>query len=1043
MKRFVSISISLLLASTGLRAQTFISGTVTSSDAKPVAGASVVVEGSTVGVTTDTDGRYRISSRSEKDILVFSFLGYNTEKRTVGQHTRIDVVLASSDLKIDDVVVVGYGSLRKKDMTGAVSSIKSEALENRLLFSVDDALAGGVAGLMVNSSSGKPGSESTMLIRGANSLTGSTAPLVVIDGFPLFDVSTSTGGGIDGYDTGMSSLSMINPDDIASIEVLKDASATAIYGNRGSNGVILITTKKGRGEGGKIQYNTYFGLQQMNRRYDMMNFKQYAAYQVDRNPSNNNLFTDPVTLEPRTLGDIQTRDWQDEIFRTGFVQNHSLSVSHSTDKTNLFFSGSYMQNKSILIATNWQKLTAKATIDHRFTDFLRTGVDISYNRIIDDGVPTGGEGTEQVAGVITSALTALPYEFDQTTQAYFRRAGVSQSSLDSYIDGYHGNPVNIANQTELSKRINRMMLNAYVEADILKDLTLRVTAGYDNYSLKDRQFYPTTTPRGYFYKGQGIIGSSESGSWINENTLTWRPIFDKHRLNVLVGMTEQGYTRFYDRSETTQYDYEDLGSNNAQMAKVFNAYSSKDQVRYVSLIGRVNYSYDNRYTATFTIRRDATSSFINNKWGTFLSGAFAWNVDSEKFMQNQNTVSTLKLRLSLGEVGNSNVPTSGSYSQLYTTNYSFGNIESIGQSSVSIANENLSWETTREINAGLEFGLWNDRLKIVADFYDKVTRDLLLEAPVINIVGFDKGWQNIGKMRNRGLELSVNAQLVDRKNIKWGIFANFARNKTKVLELGQGGAPILMNVTCLGGQNAVILQEGGRVGDIYGYVTEGVYGLNDFELDGYTPKSGVAVETGAERPGSMRFADLVPDGKITSDDRTVIGNTMPDFFGAFGTNLTWKNLDLSLAFQYSCGGDVYNANYNQLASFTGTSFNQMAFFADRWTADNLTSTQYSSMTSGQVCSAFVEDASFLRLRTARLGYTFPRKWFGPRSHIGMIKAYVAAENLFVLTNYSGYDPEVYSRQGSGSMSNILTSGFDYGCFPRPRTFTIGFNILFQ
>ena len=295
MKRFVFLLAGLLLIASSLRAQTSVSGTITSPDGKPVAGASIIIEGSTVGATSDAKGFYRIKVRSSKDILVFNFLGYREVRESVGQRSLIDVVLSPSDLQIDDVVVVGYGALRKKDMTGAVASIKADAFENRVLFSVDDSLAGGVAGLMVNSSSGKPGSESSMLIRGANSLTGSTAPLIVLDGFPLFDVSTSTGGGIDGYDTGMSSLSMINPDDIASLEVLKDASATAIYGNRGANGVILITTKRGRGDSGKIQYNTYFGFQQMNKRYDMMDFRQYAAYQVDRNSSNNHLFTDPIT----------------------------------------------------------------------------------------------------------------------------------------------------------------------------------------------------------------------------------------------------------------------------------------------------------------------------------------------------------------------------------------------------------------------------------------------------------------------------------------------------------------------------------------------------------------------------------------------------------------------------------------------------------------------------------------------------------------------------------------------------------------------------
>ena len=325
MKRFVFLLAGLLLIASSLRAQTSVSGTITSPDGKPVAGASIIIEGSTVGATSDAKGFYRIKVRSSKDILVFNFLGYREVRESVGQRSLIDVVLSPSDLQIDDVVVVGYGALRKKDMTGAVASIKADAFENRVLFSVDDALAGGVAGLMVNSSSGKPGSESSMLIRGANSLTGSTAPLIVLDGFPLFDVSTSTGGGIDGYDTGMSSLSMINPDDIASIEVLKDASATAIYGNRGANGVILITTKRGRGDSGKIQYNTYFGFQQMNKRYDMMDFRQYAAYQVDRNSSNNHLSPcNPAQSETYSRGTGRMKSFVPDLFKTIRYLFHTL-----------------------------------------------------------------------------------------------------------------------------------------------------------------------------------------------------------------------------------------------------------------------------------------------------------------------------------------------------------------------------------------------------------------------------------------------------------------------------------------------------------------------------------------------------------------------------------------------------------------------------------------------------------------------------------------------------------------------------------------------
>ena len=1041
MKRILFTIICVFLTLSSF-AQRIVRGTVKDTSGEPVPGAAVIISGTATGTESALDGTWQIAISSNSDKLEFSCIGYETVTEAVAGRNVIDVTLKESSTFLEETVVVGYGSMYKKDLTGSIGSVKAENIQNKVMLSVDDALSGSVAGLMVSSASGKPGAASNMLIRGANSLTGSTAPLFVIDGFPLFNVST-TGGGIDALDVGMSSLSMVNTDDIASIEVLKDASATAIYGNRGANGVIIITTKKGREAGGKIQYNTYVGVQEMNRRYDMMDFQQYAAYQAKVNTSNA-LFYDKANGVARSLGNVQSWDWQDEIFRTGFIQSHSLSVQESTKKTNFMFSGSFLQDKSILIETDWKKMTAKATVDHYFTNFLRAGIDISYSRIMDDGIPTGGEGTAQQAGVITSALTAVPYDMrDPNTQALFRRAGVTQGTLDSYIGNYHGNPLDIAKNTQLSKRINRTIINSYIEADLYKDLVFRVTFGYDNYSLKDRQYYPTSTPRGWFYKGQGLITSSESSGWINENTLTWRPTFGKHRLNILAGVSEQGHTNYWDQSESTQFDYEALGFNNMSMATVFKNYSSKGQTRFLSLMGRANYSYDNRYIATFTARRDGTSSFVKNKWGTFFSGALAWNIDQEKFMQTQDVVSTLKLRLSLGQVGNSNVPTSGSYAQLNNTFYSFADNEKVGQHPASIANEELSWETTTETNLGLELGLWQDRLTINADVYNKITDNLLLQAPIVNIAGYEKAWQNIGKMRNSGVELSLNALLINKKRFQWSVNANFSKNVTEVLELGQNGAPIYLGVTCLSGQNAVILREGGSVGDIYGYETIGVYGLNDFEADGRTPKKGVAVETGAERPGSMRFKDNHVDGKITAEDRKVIGNTLPDFFGAFGTDLTWGDFNLHMQFNYSYGADVYNANYNILAKFNSNSYNQMAFYEDRWTTENLTSTQYVNMTNDQVCSAFVEDASYLRLKTLRLTWNLPSRWFGKKSYIGSIRTYISADNLFVLTNYSGYDPEVYSKQGSTSSSSILTSGFDYGVFPRARTFTLGFNFIFR
>jgi len=1042
MKKILTIIIGLSVTFLSF-AQISVRGTVVDDSDTPIPGAVVMERGTGNGTVADGDGAWTLKVSGPDAVMEVSCIGYESATVNVGKQSVFKVTLPVSANLLEETVVVGYGTMRKKDLTGSVGTLKGDAIENKVVLSVDDALAGGVAGLMVSSASGKPGSSSTMLVRGANSLTGSTSPLVVVDGIPLFDVSTSTGGGLDYYDVGMSTLSMVNPDDIASIDVLKDASATAIYGNRGANGVILITTKKGNEAGGKIQYSNYFGAQIMNRRYDVMDFQQYAAYQAERN-SSNTLFYDSSAGGARKIGDVKSIDWQYEIFRTGFVQNHSLSISHATKKTNFLLSGSFMQDKSIIINTDWRKYTAKASVDHYFTDHIRMGASVRFSRITDDGVPTGGgadEGGGRVSGIITTALTRIPYDIrDADTQALFRRAGVSQTTLDNLVNDYRGDPVIQAQDTQLSKIINRTMLNGYFEADIIQDLVLKITGGADIYSLKDRQYYPTTTARGWFYKGQGIIGSSESTSWINENTLTWRPTFGKHRLNVLGGASIQHNVSYMDQTTSEQYTYEGLGYNSVGKALVYNQISSKGTVNYLSFMFRANYSYDNRYIATFTARRDGTSRFVKNKWGNFFSGALAWNIDQEEFMKKQNVVSTLKLRLSAGQVGNSNVPTTGSYAQLTDANHSFGGNEQVGQVAASIANENLTWETTTEYNVGLETGFFNNRLTFNADFYYKLTDNLILNAPVVNVSGFKTAWQNIGKMSNKGFELTLGALIINTKDFKWNFNANFSLNRTEILELGQNGAPIYLEAR-VSGDNAFILQEHGSVGEIYGYKVQGVYGVNDFESDGVTPKKGVAVKTGSERPGYQKLVDVNGDGQITPEDRVVIGNSLPDFFGGFNTTFTWKNFDLYANFIYSVGADVYNANYDLIARYSGTTSNQSAMWQERWTLNNRTSTMYTNKNLKEVNSAFVEDASFLRCKTLRLSYTFNK--FSPKTHIGSLKLFISADNLFVVTNYSGYDPEVSSNQGTTTAAGILTSGFDYGCFPRPQTFTGGLNITFR
>lgn len=1031
--------------------QLTVTGRVTDSHGEPIPWAGVFQKGTQNGTNTDDNGNYTITVKSAEDaVLVASFIGYQDKEQAVAGKKTVNFVLESDSEVLDNAVVIGYGTARRKDLTGSVASISSENLSNHVMFSVDDALKGGVAGLMVSSTSGQPGAASKMLIRGAASLSGSTSPLIVVDGFPLGDVTTASGMGMGNLDSRMSSLAMINTDDIASIEVLKDASSTAIYGNRGANGVIMITTKKGRGSSGRIQYSGYVSAQQLPRKLDMLDFEGYANMMNTLNPSWEMFSDKDGSLRNFDFAKIKSMDWQNQIYRTGFVQNHNVSLQNSTDKTNFLVSASYMQNQSIIIATDWKKFTGKVNIDHNFTDKLKIGVDLNYSRIVDDGVPTsGGDGT--AIGTVMGAMLAKPFDLtDEDTQAYFRRAGVEQYQIDSYNTSQKDNPVTMANDIKMKKILNRTIANSYIQYTILDDLVLKVTGGLDSYALEDKQFYPTTTPRGYLYNAQACMANISTFGWLNENTLTWSPTFGKHRLNLMGGVTEQGSRYYYTATEATSFENEVLGYNNLQLAKSFNSFSNTSSNSMMSFIFRANYAYDDRYIGTFTFRRDGTSSFLKNKWGSFYSGAVAWNAKQEEFLKNFRPISTLKLRASLGEVGNSSVPTAGSFAQLYTTNTAFGTNLSIGQSPVTLANEDLTWEKTLEYNLGLEFGMWDERLHLDVDLYRKTTRDLLLEAPVLNISGYNKAWQNVGSIRNSGIETSLNATLIDKKDFQWTMNANMTHNVSKILELGQAGAPIYLGITCLGGSNGVILREGGSIGELFGYRAVGLYQLDEFDAKPsettpgkiiYTLKDGIPSQGAGEQPGSLKLLDKDGNGKIDDNDREVIGNFLPKVYGAFSTTFNWKALNLYLGFQYSLGNDLYNANYVLTANYNGDGSNQVAAWNTRWTESNQSSRHYSQIPSKLVSSAFVEDASYLRFASARLTYTLPARILRKAAHIEACKLYVSADNIYVFTNYSGYDPEVGISQNSAS--SILSQGFDYGNFPKARTFTFGVNLSFK
>lgn len=1028
---------TLYLISNLVYSQTQISGRVVDPSGSPLPGVNVIEINTTNGTITDVDGFYSIEVKSN-NILVFSSVGFVTEEVAINSRTNIDVTMIQDISALEEIVVVGYGTQKRGDVTGAVTSLNPDILKDRPITNIEEALQGQVPGLSISSTGGQPGAETKMNIRGVSSVSGSSQPLIVIDGFPMNDVSTSGGGGLEAFSAQMSSFSYINPDDIESIEVLKDASATAIYGNRGANGVILITTKKGRKGQTGITFNTYFGIQEMKKRIDVLDFNEYAEYQQTVNP-NNRLFTDPDGV-PYVFsdGDAMHLDWQDEIFRRGSIQNYSLTLQGKNDKTSYALSGSYNQNESILMATQFNKLTMRLALDHQLTDNVSIGSNISGSNIVNEGVPTDGrEGT--AAGVVIQSLFENPFRMDANTAARFRRAGVPQQQINIFNAGNLSNPDNIANNTDLDKNINRLIWNLYADFQITDWLTFKSTLGMDFYNLKDQQFYPSTTPTGNLNKGLAIAASNNSKNVMNENYFTLSKTFDTHRVSLVSGVSFQKSEYEFYRTEARSFQNEILGYNSLQGASEFLTTSAADELFMVSLLARANYSYDDRYLATATFRRDGTSRFQNEKWGNFYSGALAWNAHNESFLKNSSLISTLKIRTSIGQVGNANVPVQGALLDQTYSNYTFNGTLANGVSPQNLENKDLTWENTTQYNAGIDLGILNNSINLTADYFVKNTTDLLLLTPVSIATGFSSGWFNIGEIQNSGFEFSLDYLFKSNNGITWNTRFNLTTMQNEIKALGNDGEPIFIDVNFDAiSTDEVILKVGGSINDLYGYQTDGLYLPEDFNPDG-TPAEGVATAGAGEQPGDIKYKDLNKDGVIDGFDRTVLGNTIPKLFGLWSNGISFNGFEVDVVLQYSQGNDVFNATRTRISSFPGGTPNQTSNWLDRWTPENPNSTQYARIPSLRPADYLIEDGSFIRLQTLRIGYNIPTALISPLS-IQNLKIYAAANNLAVFTRYSGYDPEVTSNQVDYRYPFV--QGFDYGGFPRATTYMMGLNIQF-
>lgn len=1014
-----------------------VTGRVKDVTGENLIGVTVRVKDGTVGTVTDAEGKFNIQAPNSQAVLVFSYVGYQPIEREIKGNTLLNVTLKGDAQSLEEVVVVGYGEVKRGDLTGSVGSVNVEDLNKAPVKSFDDALAGRVAGVQVASPDGQPGASPNIVIRGGNSITQDNSPLYVIDGFP-----------IEGYNN-----NSLNPSEIESIQVLKDASATAIYGSRGANGVILVTTKRGTEGAPTITYDGYYGVQQSLSRAKLMDPYEFVKLQLEYDPVNaTNLYLkNGQTLD--SYRNTPSVDWQDELLRVAPMQSHNLALRGGSKGTKYSVSGSILDQKGTIIASGFKRYQGRFTLDQDVNRNLRAGLNANYSNFTSYGTPVAGAGNSDLA-LLTSLYGYRPINGgnDLTTLL-----NAEQDAEVVSATNFQWNP-RLTAENELRNRItNQLTANAYADYLIGSSLRLRVTGGVNRSVLRYETFNNSQTRTGNLSSVQGFNGVNgsvvftELNNWVNENTLTYNKLFSgKHRINSVTGFTAQGNRTAISGGGSVLVPNESLGINGLSDGTPYSISSYQGQNTLMSFLERVNYSYLSRYLVTLSFRADGSSRFAQgNKWGYFPSASVAWHLSQEDFMKDLKSVSDAKIRASYGVTGNNRVGDYASFSTLslpVADSYSPGGVYIRGAAPVALGNPNLKWESTAEADLGLDLGFFNQRVVLTADLYRKKTTDLLLNSQLPPTSGYLTAFQNIGAVQNQGVELTLATVNLAQKAFGWTSNFNIAFNQTKVLELSQNQDNLLTTVpwssaSGYGNVPAYIAQVGQPVSQMYGFEWVGNYQLSDFNETtpgNYTLKDGVpnnGITRSSIRPGDIKYADLNGDGVVDNNDRKTIGNPNPKFIGGFSNNFTFKGFDLNVFLQFSYGNDILNANR---IIFEGGALkpglNQFASYANRWTPDNPTNDLYRVGGQGPrvYSTRIIEDGSYLRLKTVNLGYTFPAP-LARRAHLQSLRVYAAAQNLLTWTNYSGNDPEV-SAYGSA-----LTPGFDFSVYPRARTFTFGLN----
>lgn len=977
-------------------------------------GVSVVIKGSVRGTTTDGNGNYQLDVPNAATTLVFSFVGYERQEVTVGAQTTLNVALAVGDKTLNEVVVVGYGQVRKNDLTGAVATVPVDEIRKVAVTSLDQSLQGRAAGVQITQNSGAPGGATTIRIRGGNSIQGDNEPLYVIDGIPFKNDGAGSGSSFN-------VLSTLNPNDIESISVLKDASSTAIYGSRGANGVVIITTKRGKAGKSTINFDAYYGIQTVRRKYPVLNGREYAQFVND---ANTNEGRTPVYTPAQVDAFGEGTDWQDQIFRQAPIQNYQLSFSGGDERTQYAIGGGYFKQGGVVINSDFDRYSFRINLDRKLTDRIKIGNSLTVNRTVTNQSRTDGDLGS--AGLVTIAALQFPpilpiYNPDGTYLL-----GASNFTAD--------NPLALATDSRNRNTAYRAFGNIFGDYQIIDGLNLRVLLGIDAILQKQESYLPRSVSSGLAQGGAASVFNGQAVTWLNENLLTYnRTINTIHSIGALVGFTQQANRSESSTAAARSFVNDNLSSGNLGAAAVpLNPSSGIGTWGLQSYLARVNYGYKDKYLLTVSFRADGSSRFGSNKrYGYFPSAALAWRLSEEAFLKNARALSDLKLRITYGATGNQDgIGNYPAYSLLGTQNYVFGNVVATGIGPAQIANPDLSWETTTQADIGLDVGLFNNRVTITADAYLKRTRDLLLSVTIPSTSGYTNAIKNLGRVENKGLELGISSRNVD-KAFRWSTDLNLALNRNQVLDIG--GAPQLFAGQVANiGQNLTsgIIRVGEPLGSFYGYVTDGLYQTAD-EL-------ATLADPQARKPGDRKYADLNGDKKIDDNDRTIIGRAQPKLVGGLNNTFSYKGLELTVFFQGVSGNQILNANRFELEYLNATT-NQDRDVLNRWTPTNTnTDIPRASTTrpANRISTRQIEDGSYLRLKNIQLAYNLPAAL--TRSlKIQSLRVYASAQNFLTFTNYSGYDPEV-NRFGQDSRSQ----GFDYASYPAAKTVLFGLNVGF-